>query len=392
MESEPKVRKRTASKTNFIKTPKGTKIIRLPISEIAYGQIIKEPKDFRDFIDTLDDKYKNLFEEDFSLGYSLHDIRYSKKMALKYRRIGFGSNIYTIHPSFVLPYWSGKTANCKNGIKLFLQGVSLDKVVNCYGENQQKWLNRVHHLGHFSIVGTSIRSIDKLPKDLTSDEKITFLNGQEVYACITTGNNCILGADISLREDERGLQNSYGVFKEEILNVSEIYQPNSVNTDGWPATRKAWKSLFESITLILCFLHTYIKIRNIAQAEAHKNLLFQQVWGAFKAETKELFIEKITELEQWAAQNINSLTVLKQIENMKNRAELYATSYDCKGNRTSNMVDRAIRPMEKFLTNSQYFHGNLQSAQLTIRALAIGYNFLPFCQRTLNDKKKTFTL
>lgn len=54
----------------------------------------------------------------------------------------------------------------------------------------------------------------------------------------------------------------------------------------------------------------------------------------------------------------------------------------------ADMVDRAIKPMDKFLSNAQYFLGNLSSAQLTIRAFAIGYIFLPFCQKTIKSKKK----
>lgn len=383
------VRKRKANKEIFLQTPKGSKIIRLPISESEYQATINDRKLFRTWLSSLGDKYKFLFEEDFASGYILHDIRHSKKMDLFYRRVRFASgNIYAIHPSYVLPYWSGKTTECKHGLLLLLRGTSLDSVVSCYGENQVKWLNRLHQLGRFSLVGTTIKDANLLPKDLTSDEKITFWNGKEVYACITTGNNCILGADISHTEDEAGLKQSYQVFKSEAQNLSPNYQPNSVNTDGWASTRKAWKTLFEDITLILCFLHCYIKLRSISKKEPLKNELFHQVWTAYKAESKPDFIQQIQQIDEWAKKNIQSQTLLIQIEKMKNNAELYATSYDCGGNRTSNMVDRAIKPMDKFLANAQYFHGNFSSAQLTMRALAMGYNFMPFCQRTKFDKKK----
>jgi hypothetical protein len=123
-----------------------------------------------------------------------------------------------------------------------------------------------------------------------------------------------------------------------------------------------------------------------------KNELFNQVWEAYDADNKTDFICKITQIDDWAKKNINSLTVLAQVEKMKNNAEFFATSFDCQGKRTSNMVDRAIKPMDKFLSNAQYFHGNLSSAQLTIRAFAIGYNFLPFCQRTIKGKKNSIWL
>jgi hypothetical protein len=392
IESEPKVRKRTASKEKIEKTPKGTRIIRLPITELLYPETVKSPFLFRQWIDGLDQKYKLLFDCDLSQGYQLHDIRYSQKMSLSYRRISIGEEIYTVHPSFIMPYWSGKVADCREGILLYLRGTSLDSIVTCFGENQQKWLDRVNHLGRFSIVGTTVKSPDLLAESLTADEKITFLNGKEVYACVTVGENCILGADLSLTEDEDGLKESYDIFKQESLNISPDYQPKSVNTDGWAATRKAWKGLFNEIILILCFLHSYIKIRSISKKEPLKNELFNQVWEAYNADNKTDFINKIAQIDDWAKENINSLTVLAQVEKMKNKAQLFATSFDCQGKRTSNMVDRAIKPMDKFLSNAQYFHGHLASAQLTIRAFAIGYNFLPFCQKTIKNKKNNICL
>lgn len=392
IESEPKVRKRTASKEKKGKTAKGTNIIRLPISELDYLATVKDPVLFRHWIDGLDEKYKLLFEADLSKKYQFHDIRYSKKMDIAYRRINLLGQIYAIHPSFIMPYWSGRVEDCREGIMLYLRGTSLDSITTCFGDNQQKWLDRVNHLGRFSIVGTTVKSSALLAESLTADEKITFLNGKEVYACVTVGEDCILGADLSLTEDEEGLKESYDVFKQEALNISPNYCPKSINTDGWAATRKAWKSLFNEMVLILCFLHSYIKIRSISKKEPLKNELFNQIWEAYDAENKTEFIRKIAQIDDWAKKNIKSLTVLAQIEKMKNNSELFATSFDCGGKRTSNMVDRAIKPMDKFLSNAQYFHGNLSSAQLTIRAFAIGYNFLPFCQRTIKSKKNSIWL
>lgn len=389
IESEPKVRKRTASKVKILISTKGSQIIRLPTTDLYYGAIIESPKLFRQWIEGLETRYKSLMGVDISKGYQFHDIRYSTKMGIKYRRIRVDGVILTIQPSYVLPYFSGKVSECREGILLYLRGTSLDSIVACYGGNQQHWLDRVNHLGRFSIVGTSVKSAAVLADSLTADEKITFLNGKEVCACITVGGDCILGADLSLTEDQQGLSEAYGVFKTEVQAEFSDYTPKSVNTDGWPATRKAWKGLFESITLILCFLHSYIKIRNISKKEPLKKELYQQIWQAYESEYKVEFIQKINQLQQWAKQHIGSQTLLAQIEKMNNNAQLYATCFDCQGKRTSNMVDRAIKPIDKFLCNAQYFHGNLASAQLTMRALALGYNFLPFCQRTKVNKKNS---
>jgi hypothetical protein len=40
------------------------------------------------------------------------------------------------------------------------------------------------------------------------------------------------------------------------------YAPETVNTDGWQATQHAWQALFNPITVILCFLHALINIRD----------------------------------------------------------------------------------------------------------------------------------
>ena len=146
-----------------------------------------------------------------------------------------------------MPYWSGKVEDCREGIMLYLRGTSLDSITACFGDTQSKWLDRVNHFGRFSIVGTTVKNPALLSQSLTADEKITFLNGKEIYACMTVGDNCILGADLSLTEDQQGLKESYGTFKQEALNISPNYQPTSVNTDGWSATRKAWKGLFNEI-------------------------------------------------------------------------------------------------------------------------------------------------
>ena len=44
--------------------------------------------------------------------------------------------------------------------------------------------------------------------------------------------------------------------------VSAAYAPATVNTDGWKATQAAWRTLFPTVVVILCFLHGFLKIRD----------------------------------------------------------------------------------------------------------------------------------
>ncbi|MCP4166450.1 MAG: hypothetical protein GY759_11210, partial [Chloroflexi bacterium] len=70
------------------------------------------------------------------------------------------------------------------------------------------------------------------------------------------------GASLALAADEPALTEAYGYFKEEAQIVDPDYTPETVNTDGWLATQKAWLALFTTITVMKCFLHAFLKIRN----------------------------------------------------------------------------------------------------------------------------------
>lgn len=85
-------------------------------------------------------------------------------------------------------------------------------------------------LGCFDLLGTTVLPENALPKDLFMDEKITFWDKEEVYACMTVGGNDILGMSLSDTENATGLAVDHGKFKaiEKCLIVD--YQTTSINT------------------------------------------------------------------------------------------------------------------------------------------------------------------
>jgi len=66
-----------------------------------------------------------------------------------------------------------------------------------YGRDDMYWFRLSNSLGKNSIVGTTVKSSENLPKNIAADEKHTKLKGTKVYVPITVGNNCILGAEVS---------------------------------------------------------------------------------------------------------------------------------------------------------------------------------------------------
>jgi hypothetical protein len=137
-------------------------------------------------------------------------------------------------------------------------------IAHVFGRDAMSWYRLEQSFVRFSIVGTTVKTAAALPQDLVADEKHTRLKGEKVYIATTAGGACILGASVAKSASEAGLKQAYGVFAEETQALDAGYAPQTVNTDGWAATQAAWKTIFPTITVILCFLHAFLKVRDRA--------------------------------------------------------------------------------------------------------------------------------
>ena len=264
-QDEKSPRRRSKDKRLYEQSNRGHRTIRLPFEESDYIAIVDDHNIFRERVDEYIAKYPELFPESMLSGYELHDIRYSKRQELYYRRVKIGKLNYTVQPSFITPYW---TANCEEvsyPLLLLSYGVPYWLITKGFGRQDDYWYRLFLHIGRFNIVSTTARRKGVVPEHLVADEKVSWWQGEEIYICTTASEECLWGAEPSLSSDEQGLEAGYGVFKKEAEVVQEDYQPQTVNTDGWKATRKVWKNMYSSVLLILCFLHGYLKIRATAK-------------------------------------------------------------------------------------------------------------------------------
>jgi hypothetical protein len=63
-------------------------------------------------------------------------------------------------------------------------------------------------LGRFSLVGTTVKIAEHLPKDLVADEKHSWLQGQRVYIATTAGRllySVSIGLKVSVATDEQAV-------------------------------------------------------------------------------------------------------------------------------------------------------------------------------------------
>ena len=366
------------------------KRIILPITMEKYGEIIGDFHAYREWMDEMIVQHPELFPEAVRDGYTLHDERGSAKMeAIRLRRICLKrrdmegkKQVFTIAPSGVMPYMAGYTDEVEKALFLRRFDVPFWALTYVFGRGDNYWYRLENHFGRYPLVQTVVKDPQKLPSHLLADEKITWLNGEEVVVATTVGDDCILGASVALGADTESLTEAYQHFKEEAQAVDEEYTPETVNTDGWNATQRAWLNLFPMIVIIECFLHAFLKIRERAH---HLKEIFRQlstqVWNVYHAADAETFRSRAEALRIWAEEHTTGYA-LEAVLKLCAKTERFVLAYNYPlAHRTSNMLNRHMNSMARWLDSTRFFHGDWVSAERSIRAWALLHDFGPYCPR-----------
>ena len=257
-----------------------------------------------------------------------------------------------------------------------------------FGENALKWFRREPSIGRNSLVGTTIRSTDDLPQHLLADEKHTWIKGEKAYIATTVANHCILGVSVAKKADEPELTNAYGVFKAQTRKLQPDYAPQPVTTDGWAATQNAWKTLFSSPLLILCFWPVFLQIRDWAKKPFKDSFaqIAEQLWNGFRAPHKRTFSQRIRRRLEWSSIHPIPSIISAKLETRREKSTFFTRASDFPAApRTTRMVDRLMPRMDKHLFSVQYFHGSHQTAELSIRSWALIQNWAPSNPYTINQ-------
>lgn len=368
---------------------KGYRTIRLPLAESEYGRFLSHRAYAKVRLDELYEDFPELFPEAFPWGYALYGFTEpSIKQDICCRRIRLeqGQTVFTIAPAFVMPYMTGRTQEVDNALFLMRFHVPSWAIAHVFGRDAMYGYRLEQGLGRFSIVGTTVKHPEQLPQNLVADEKHSWLKGERVYIATTAAEDCILGASVAQSASQIDLEKAYGVFASEAQAVDADYTPETVNTDGWPATQNAWKALFNQITVILCFLHAFIKIRDRAKKGFGElgHQVQRRVWEAYRATDKRGFAQRLRRLREWAADALPTSDMKQKTLDLCDKRDQFSSSYDHPlAHRTSNMVDRLMRFLDRAFFNAQYFHGLPESAENRVRALALLWNFCPSSPQTV---------
>ncbi len=246
----------------------GSRTIRLPIAQTDYARFVEDRAFARTCLEALMEQHPEIFPAPMLEHYVFYGFTASsRKLGLRCRRVRLGQRgaaVFTLAPSFVLPYMSARTEQIEAGLLLLRFHVPAWVVAYVCGRSAMYWYRLQCTLGRFSVVGTTVKHAERLPAHVVADEKHTRLCGRKAFVAMTVGSDCILGASLSQNATQEALEAAYGVFAKEANDLNPAYAPETVNTDGWPATQNAWRALFVAIVVVQCFLHTFLKIRACA--------------------------------------------------------------------------------------------------------------------------------
>ena len=332
---------------------KGYRTIRLPLAESEYDQFLTDRSYAKDRLEELYEECAELFPDAFPWGYAFFGYTESSiKQQLLCRRIRLEQSrtVFTIAPAFVMPYMTGRTQDVDHALFLRRFHVPYWAIAHMFGHDAMYWYRLEQGLGRFSLVGTTVKSPEHLPKDLVADEKHSWLKGERVYIATTAARDCILGASVAPSASQGDLEKAYGVFASEAQAVDAEYAPETVNTDGWQATQGAWKALFTQITVILCFLHAFLKIRDRATktlGDAFAQVQ-KRVWEAYHTPSKRAFSQRLRRLREWAAMALPDCVMKSHTLDLCSKRNQFSKSYDHpEAHRTSNMVDRLMKFLDR---------------------------------------------
>jgi hypothetical protein len=361
--------------------PRGAKQIVIPMTRAQYDEIWHDPRGIRAFVEDLIRSAPELFPAGFDRGYRLHGFgRESRKLpGTKLRKVVTGDGVsYWLRPSFVAGYLAGAVDELAYPLLLAAHGVPPWLLRIGFGHGEMGWHRLLERLGRSSLVGTTARDPARLPEHLAADEHHADRAGQKGYVATTVVGGCLRGVALAAA-DGTHLREAYGVFAAEARDVDPESAPETVNLDGWAATRNAFLSLFPAIAAVPCFLHGFLKVRDRCRKARD---LHRRVWEVYRAATAEEFRRRMGEFQGWCVERTWTGPVGEMPGKLWARTGSYVVAYDHPGcHRTSNAVDRPMNRLCRLMCAGRGLHGHQGSSELRLRGWALLQNLRPYAPR-----------
>jgi hypothetical protein len=347
---------------------------------------VADPASFRQHVTEVFGQHPELFPARIDAGFVLHDTSWSLKQPRMLRRmeIKATAEVFLVRPSCLMPYMVGRTEDVEKALSLRHWGVPFDALVYVFGRDAMYWYRAEMALGRPAIVGSTVTQPEKLPEHVLADEKHTWALGHEVSVPTTVGGGCILGATVTDAASADALEAAYGACAQEARELSPTSTPKTVCTDGWEGTQRAWRRLFPTVCIILCFLHSVLKIaERCGRDRATRTLVLDRVWEVDDSLSRAQCSQRLRRLREWANARLPEGALRQTVLTRCGKGPQFARAYRFPGaHRTSNALDRLMDHQDRRLYTMRSLHGTPDAARLAVRAMALQWNFHPYGSRS----------
>ena len=129
------------------------------MSEAHYQGCVDDVIQYRQYLQATYAQYPELFPQAWTQGYTWHDRYQVRKQRCVMRRIklkGTGA-VFTLRPSFLLPYGIGRTEEMERALFLRHWGVPFEALAYVFGRNAMFWYRAWRSFGRANLVGTTVK-------------------------------------------------------------------------------------------------------------------------------------------------------------------------------------------------------------------------------------------
>jgi len=370
-------------------TKKGYRTIRLPLTESAYDRFLTDRASAKARREELYEECAALFPDALPWGYALcgsTEPSLQQPLLGRRRRLEQGRTVFTIAPAIVMPSMTGRTQDVDPALFLRRVPVPCWAMAHVLGRDAMSWYRLEQGVGRFSLVGTPVKNPERCPKDLGAEAKQSWVQGERVSSATTAAQDGLLGAAVAPAASQADLEQASGVCASAARTLDAQDAPHTVNTDGWQATQGAWQALCTPSTVIRCLLHAFLNIRDRATTTLGEVFaqVQKRVGEAYHAPSNRAVSPRLRRLRPGAETALpEGVMQSHTLDLCGKRAQFRKSSEHPEAHRTSTMVDRLRKLLDRAFFHAQYFHGMSDAAESRVRAVAWLWNCCPSSPQTV---------
>ena len=342
---------------------------------------------YRQYLSEMLHQYPELLPHNMDQGFPLHDAYASVKPDVIVRRMTLQATgaVFSLRPSFVMPSMIGSTDAVEKALSLRPWGGPFDALAYVFGRDAMCWYRAWLAFGRPSLVGTTVQDPHRVPRDLVADEQLTQVAKPQVSVPTTVGGGGFLGVSVVEAADTVTVERGYGECAKEAKALMPASHARSVCTDGWEATRQAWRGLLPTITWGRCCLHAILKRKKHGAGQWRPQGL-DKAWQVSQAGTTRQWAQRLRRVAAWTPAHLSGPVAQMVLKRCRRRADCTPASDGPQAHRTANAVDRLLNYQDRWLDAMRSWHGTIDSARLAVRAMALQWNLHPYGARRRRDQ------